>query len=278
MGTVTITMSLRRAMLLAFAVGVMLGSSIGMLVIMTGSSPSGAVAADTIAADTANTTDEEADAPAENESQPSAEQDDDTVDVSNITFEDDPVLGSADAPVTVVEFSDYQCPYCRKFARQTFPKLKENYIDDGTVRFAYKDFPLRQYHPKAVPMARAASCAGDQGRYWDMHDKLYEAQQNLSGQRTARFSSDRIPEWAADIGLDMDAFTQCYNGSAYKIDVREDFRQGQDVGVSSTPTFLVYRTGADTGTTIVGAHSFSKFQSVINETLQNTADAPSDTA
>jgi protein-disulfide isomerase len=272
-GTVEVTMPIRQAMLLVFAVGVMAGSAGGMFLITMGAVPTGAVTVD-MAAGTTDSSDDGDDpaAPAEpqNDSEPSAvEENDSIVDVSNLTFDDDPVLGDADAPVTIVEFSDYQCPYCRRFAQDTLPQLRENEITDGTVRFVYKDFPLRQYHPKAEPMARAATCAGDQDSYWTLHDKLFDAQQNISGPRTARFDADKIPQWASEVGLDMDRFTQCYNSSQYKVDVEDDFQQGRAMDVSSTPTFIVYRTGSDTGTTVVGSHPYSKFQDVINATLND---------
>lgn len=91
------------------------------------------------------------------------------------TIDDDPILGSANAPVTMIEFSDYQCPFCHSFWKQTLPQIKKDYIDTGKVKFVYRDFPLN-IHPMAEPAARAANCAGEQGKYWEYHDKIFGEQ------------------------------------------------------------------------------------------------------
>lgn len=92
-----------------------------------------------------------------------------------VSMDDDPVLGNANAPITIIEFSDYECPFCKRFYDQTFGQIKKDYIDTGKVKFIYRDYPL-SFHPGAEPAAQAANCAGEQGKYWEMHDKIFQAQ------------------------------------------------------------------------------------------------------
>ena len=188
----------------------------------------------------------------------------DSVDASQISLDGEPMLGDENAPVTVVEFADYQCPFCRKFSLQTFDQLKANYIDTGKVRFVYKDFPLEQMHDRAIEMAEAANCAADQGKYWEMNKKLFNEQQEISPGRMARFSADKIPQWAEEIGLNMDEFNQCTSASEYEAEAREDLQEGQKLGVTGTPTFFVYADGDATATKIGGAQPYSKFKQIID--------------
>lgn len=93
----------------------------------------------------------------------------------SVSADDDPVLGNANAPVTMIEFSDYECPFCKRFYDQTLGQIKKEYVDTGKVKLIYRDYPL-SFHPGAEPAAQAANCAGDQGKYWQMHDKIFQAQ------------------------------------------------------------------------------------------------------
>lgn len=107
---------------------------------------------------------------------------------AKVSIDDDPVLGRADAPVTLLEFSDYQCPFCARFFRDTLPTLKAEYIDTGKVRYVFRDFPIDQLHPYARKAAEAANCAGDQGRYWEMHDLLFENQSAMQVERLKAYA------------------------------------------------------------------------------------------
>src|SRR5262249_17984609 len=120
---------------------------------------------------------------------------------------DAPALGQADAPVTLVEFSDYQCPYCRMFFSDTFPTLRREYIDTGKVRYVFRDYPLAQMHPQARKAAEAAHCAGEQGKYWEMHDLLFQNQQALA--------LPQLSEYARNLGLDGASFDACLQSEKY---------------------------------------------------------------
>ncbi len=168
-----------------------------------------------------------------------------------VSVDDDPALGSADAPVVIIEFSDYQCPYCRRFRLEVFDRLREAYGDK--IYFVYRDFPLMQIHPEAVPAAIAANCAGEQGAYWDFHDKLFEQTQGLS--------KEAYLAYAEELGLDMAAFTACIEEERYKDEVLADFRDGQRLGVTGTPTFFI------NGLPLVGAQPFEVFQQMIESEL-----------
>ena len=164
--------------------------------------------------------------------------------------DDDVVLGKKDAPVTIVEFSDYQCPFCARFHTQTFGELKKQYIDTGKVKFIYRDFPL-SFHPYAQKAAEAAECAGKQGKYWEMHSKLFE--QGVEGD-VAGFK-----QYAKDIKVkDQKAFESCLDGGETAAEIRKDFSDGQRVGVQGTPAFYV------NGQMISGAQPLSVFQQIID--------------
>lgn len=254
-----ISISVRHALVLAFAVGILAGGFSTLLAFQIGGA-TGFVAVD-------STDPESQPSPSDTGNAPSAAGDSpskDKVDPSKISLEGEPALGDKDAPVTMVEFADYQCPFCRKYASETFDQIKENYIDTGKVRFVYKDFPLEQLgHNRAKQMAEAAQCAGDQGKYWEMHDKLYEEQNKISPQRTAKFSADKVPQWAEEIGLNMDQFNQCMDSGKYSDEVDQDLQEGRDLGVSGTPTFFI------NGKKVVGAQPYSALQQVIEAELNS---------
>ncbi len=165
--------------------------------------------------------------------------------------------GNKDAKVTVVEFSDYQCPFCRKSWSEVIPSLFKDYVDTGKVRFIYKDFPL-SFHPNAPVYAEAARCAGDQGKYFEMHDKIFQEQDKL-GQGTVDVAFDK--KWAMDLGLDAATFNTCFDSGKYKQAVQQDFADGVAVGVSGTPTFFV------NGQPIVGAQPYAVIKQAIEQEL-----------
>ena len=171
----------------------------------------------------------------------------------NLEVGDSPSMGNADAPVTIIEFSDYQCPFCGRFYSQTLPSIKRDYIDTGKVRFAYKDFPLESIHPEATPAANAARCAGEQGKYWEFHDKTFENQDLLS---TASYN-----QWAQEIGLNTAPFAECVKSNKYASAVRDDLRTGSAAGVQGTPAFLI------NGLLVSGAQPYTVFQQVIDAEL-----------
>lgn len=172
--------------------------------------------------------------------------------------EENATRGAADAPITIVEFSDYQCPFCQRHYEQTMPQLLENYIDTGKVRYVFKDFPLTQLHPQAVGASLAAECAGEQGAYWEMHDKLFGEQPRWSGQENAPETYSAFTE---EIGLDVEAFDQCMEEQRYMDNISSNFQEGVNAGVTGTPAFFI------NGQFLSGAQSFEVFQQVIEGLL-----------
>lgn len=174
--------------------------------------------------------------------------------------DDDPFLGEEDAPVTIVEFSDFQCPFCRKFWGDALPQIKSQYIDTGKVKFVYRDFPLENIHPGARPYAESAQCANDQGKFWEMHDKIFQ-EQDKQGQGTVQFNPDDLKKWASEIGLDTNKFNNCLDSGKYSNEVSKDLSDATSSGGQGTPYFIIGKTP------VSGAQPFSAFQQVIEAEL-----------
>jgi len=176
----------------------------------------------------------------------------DTSGVQRVTVstDGDPSIGPEDAPVTVVEFSDYQCPYCQAWYQQTFNQLLANYPNQ--IRFVYRDLPLPM-HPEAIPAAEAAHCAGDQGEYWNFHNALFSGQYSLG-----RAAYEQI---AATLELDTAAFTACLDDHRYQAEINADAADAARVGLNGTPSFVI------NGRILVGALPFESFKTVIDEEL-----------
>ena len=169
--------------------------------------------------------------------------------ISPVT-DDDPSQGPVDAPVVIVEFSDYQCPYCQIWHQDVLPKLLDEY--SGQIQFIYRDFPLSG-HPEAQPAAEAANCAGDQDSYWQFQDAIFS---NLYG-----YGATAYTQYAQDLDLDMESFSSCVDKRKHQAEVLEDYSDAISLGVQSTPTFFI------NGTQLVGAQSFETFQSMIEAEL-----------
>jgi protein-disulfide isomerase len=174
-----------------------------------------------------------------------------------------PFLGRADAPVTVVEFSDYECPFCQRFFATTLPALKRAYIDSGKVRYVFRDYPLDQLHPRARKAAEAAHCAGDQGKFWEMHDILF--------QNAKALSPPQLAEHARAVGLDGAAFDECLASARHAARVERGLADGAAAGVRGTPAFVIGRTksGSDVveGTPVRGAQPLETFRRLIEQAL-----------
>jgi len=169
-----------------------------------------------------------------------------------------PTLGQDDAPVTIVEFSDYQCPYCRRFATQVFPVLMRDYIETGKVRYVFRDFPLTQIHPQAAKAHESAHCAGEQEQYWAMHDLLFKKQNDLSVLALNRY--------AEEIGLDVERFKTCLESGHHETAIQNDIQAGAKADVRGTPSFIIGKSrpgGTIFGTFVRGAQPLTKFQQVI---------------
>lgn len=183
-----------------------------------------------------------------------------------VSVDDDPVLGREDAPLTIIEFSDFQCPFCRTFWSRTLDQLTTNYIDTGRIKFVYRDFPISSIHPGAQPAAEATECADDQGKYWEMHDKIFE-RQNEQGRGTVQFDVADLKAWAAEIGLNMEEFNDCLDSGKYAQEVQKDLLDGQRAGVRGTPTFFI-GTEQDGYVELVGAQPYAAFRQVIEAELE----------
>lgn len=170
------------------------------------------------------------------------------------------VLGAENAPVTIIEFTDLQCPYCARFARETWPRLRKEYVDTGKVRFATRDLPLR-FHAYAEPAAVAARCAGAQGRYWEYREALFAAQ--------SRLGSEPYADLAAGMHLDAAQFAACRADPATLQSVRDDAALAAAQGIAGTPTFVIGRVvdGEFTGEVVSGAQSFEQFAARIDALL-----------
>lgn len=163
-------------------------------------------------------------------------------------------IGDPDAPVTIVEYTDYQCPFCSRHFQQTLPQIIANYVDTGIVRYVFKDFPLTSIHPQAVEAAVAARCAGDQGAFYDMHSRLFEEQDAWSGNGNA---TDLFLGYAEALALDGDVFADCLAAGTYEDAVMADFEEGAGFGVRGTPAFFV------NGAFVNGAQPYSVFEQAI---------------
>lgn len=170
-------------------------------------------------------------------------------------------IGRADAPVTLVEFADYQCPYCKQFHTAAYAELKKIYIDTGKVRFVSRDLPL-DFHPFAMKAAEATRCAGDQGKYWELRHALYTD--------AAPLSDEIIKKAANSLSLDAKSFQACLDSDKYKADVQKDASEAATLQISGTPTFVLAKSGKDRldGVRIVGAQPFATFQSAIDALLK----------
>lgn len=168
--------------------------------------------------------------------------------------------GDPDAPITIYEFSDYQCPFCLRHFEQTMPKLIEQYIDTGKVRYIFKDFPITSIHPQAPKAAEAAECAGEQDRYWDMHDRLFQGQQGDWNQNPDAVNI--FKSYAQELGLDTQAFDSCLDSNKYAAEVASDLGEGVGAGVTGTPAFFI------NGQLVSGAQPFEVFQQIIDTLLE----------
>jgi protein-disulfide isomerase len=177
-----------------------------------------------------------------------------------IGVDDDVVLGDAKAKVLIIEFGDYQCPSCRMFWREVEPRLKKEYVDTGKVKLVFRDFPIVQIHPEAMLAAIAVDCAGDQKKYWQMHDKVFR-EQDRGEDSLVRFKNTDLKKWAKDIGLDTAAFNECLDSSRYRDEVAKDKADGDSVGIQGTPTFFI------NGRIVGGAQPYPVFKKIIDEEL-----------
>ncbi|MBE0524557.1 MAG: DsbA family protein [Methanosarcinales archaeon] len=173
---------------------------------------------------------------------------------SQFSADDDPVKGSKEAPVTIIEFSDFECSFCASFSLQVLPLIEENYIQTGKVKLVFRDFPL-DFHPHAKKAAEASECADEQDKYWEYHNKLFENQNALD--------IKNLKQYAADLGLDETEFNECLDSGTMTSEVEKDLQDGSGYGISGTPTFFI------SGIKVVGARPYEVFEQVIEQELNS---------
>lgn len=171
-----------------------------------------------------------------------------------------PANGDEKAKVTIVEFSDFQCPYCKQFVDQSYIQLKKDYIDTGKVKMYFRHFPLSAIHPHAQKAAEATECANEQGKFWDFHDKLFATQPAWSAKATADTLAD-FTAMAGELGLNTANFSTCVTSGKYAAKVQEDLDAGAKAQVSGTPTFMI------NGQFVEGAVPYASLKAVIDEQL-----------
>lgn len=173
--------------------------------------------------------------------------------------DDDAVLGDKNAPVTIVEFSDYECPFCKRHFTQTLPMIKEKYIDTGKVKLVFRDYPLPFHNPLATQQAIAAECVKDQAgdaKYYEYHDLIFETTRSNNG-----MEKSQLYDLAEKVGVNGDEFKTCLDTEKFKDEVAKDMKDGQAAGVTGTPAFII------NGKLISGAQPFSTFEKIIEEEL-----------
>ncbi|MEM4326910.1 MAG: thioredoxin domain-containing protein [Candidatus Diapherotrites archaeon] len=167
--------------------------------------------------------------------QPTQNDTQETAETIKLDFEklkdDDAMKGQKDAKVTIIEFSDFQCPFCKRFYDNAYKQIVKDYIETGKANIVFRDFPLNSIHPQAQKAAEAAECAGDFGKFWEMHDKLFENQTTLS--------TDNYKKWAQELGIDKTKFDECLDKGKYAQEVNKDLQDGANIGITGTPSFVI---------------------------------------
>ncbi|MFB6294962.1 MAG: DsbA family protein [Candidatus Nanohaloarchaea archaeon] len=253
-GSVTLEFKTTHALLIAFVVGVFAGgflmSAVNSVTGLTGAAVQDTQNNPTQPSDTGNNP------------SPSENQGADTVSMDQITIEGQPTMGSSDAPVTMVIYEDFQCPFCQRFEQNTMPKIVKNYVETGKVRVVWKDFPLPQLHPWATAAAETMECVyrQDEDAFWAVKDKVFNNQNSLTTDNVQQ----RIKSWAAQEGVSESAVQSCLDSGNPSQAVQNDKSEASSIGVSGTPTAIV------NGQKIVGAQPYSRFQSAIESALSGS--------
>lgn len=189
---------------------------------------------------------------------------------TEVTIGDAPYLGDASATVTLMEFSDYQCPFCSRHYRDVMPALVEEYVETGKLKYVMKENPILSIHPRAMPASQAALCAKDQNKYWEMHNLIFDNQRELA--------DENLKAHAETLGLDTVSFNDCLDSGKYLERVQDDLADGRDLGVRGTPGFVLGLTDpndpnkATMKEFINGAQSLDNFKRTIDGLLEDAAN------
>jgi protein-disulfide isomerase len=181
--------------------------------------------------------------------------------VTTLTLKQDgsPIIGNADAPVTILEWGDYQCTFCYRFHQSSMDVIVDEYVKTGKANFVFRDFPLNG--PDSVLAAEASYCADDQGRYWEYHDEIYK---NWAGERTGWINRESLSKFATTVSLDLEQFNKCLDDEKYNQRVLDNEKFGLDVGIRATPSFLIIKD--DKIVKIEGNQPVSVFRQVLDST------------
>ena len=182
--------------------------------------------------------------------------------ISGDLIDDDVVLGSSDAPVTVVEFGDYQCPFCARFFSSTELQIRQDYIKTNKAKMVWRDFAF--LGPESTEAALASQCAAEQSKFWAYHDKIFEAEIADGKENNGNLSDDFLKSVASELGLNRVQFDGCLSSQKYANEVQKDYDDGTAIGVNGTPTTFI------NGKLVSGAASYSTIQSMIDEALTAT--------
>ena len=184
-----------------------------------------------------------------------------------ISADNDPIIGNPNAPITIIEFSDFQCPFCAKFHVETLPLIMNEYIKNGQVKLVFRDFPIQNIHPNALPASVAAECANEQEKFKEMHDILFEKQNDWSNQ-TLDNVIITFNQYASDMGLEEKEFDSCLKNGKYIEEIQKDLDDGRAYGISGTPGFFVGNNQIGF-IELKGAQPFENFKKVIDSQLKN---------
>lgn len=170
-----------------------------------------------------------------------------------VSIDDDPIKGKKDAKVTIIEFSEFQCPFCKRYYDETYNQIIKEYVDTGKAKYVFRDFPL-SFHQFAQKASEASECAHEQDKFWEYHDKLFENQQALD--------ISNLKKYAKGLKLDEDKFNDCLDSGKYEDEVKKDMQDGISYGVQGTPAFFI------NGKLISGAQPYENFKVIIDEELR----------
>jgi protein-disulfide isomerase len=173
-----------------------------------------------------------------------------------------PVLGSLDAPVTVIDFSDFQCPRCARYVKSTEPEIKKEYVDTGKVALIFKHFP--RLGEDSFSAALASECANEQGKFWEYHDVLF---QNQQGENSGWASKEKLKEFVSQIGLDRQQFDSCLDSEKYKSTIDRDLALVEELDLQTTPSFLILNSDGTEMEVLTGAYPFPSFKALIDKKI-----------
>ena len=180
-----------------------------------------------------------------------------------VTIAGAPILGRADAPVTIVEFSDFECPFCQRFSSSILPQVKRDYVDTGKVRYVFLDLPLEHLHPQARKAAEAAHCSAEQGKFWEMHDLLFAQAGKLDPRQYTDFSRK--------LGMDAAAFDLCLGSGRHAAKIDRNKASASAIGIDATPSFILSKSERgdiiNGGMIVTGADSYDQFRKLIEQVL-----------